>query len=124
MASGTIKKGMRLLWLNPAPTSGFGAQTLNLPGNDCSFFLVIPVHQTNDVNVFPACIVIPGLGSALMCPQGQTNGYVGAMSQIVRRITASTQTSITFELANVINATGTAYSDRNDLAVPYAIYGF
>ena len=45
------------------------------------------------------------------------------MSAIIRRITASTQTSITFETANVIDKNGTVYTDRDDLAIPYEIYG-
>lgn len=123
MASGNITIKPRLLWKNPTPSASFAAQELSLPSNNCSFFLVIPSHQSNDQSIFQATIVVPGLGGGLFCTQGKFNGYIGEMSAIIRRITASTQTSITFETANVIDKNGTVYTDRDDLAIPYEIYG-
>lgn len=113
-----------LLWQNPDPTAAFAAQTLPLPDNDCDLFVVMAVHQNNDQTQFTPAFVVPGMASCLQQIQGKTNGYDGEVSSLIRRITASTQTSLTFQLCNVIDKNGNAYQNRGDLAVPYRIIGF
>ena len=123
MATGTIPRGLKLLWKNADATQSFNAQKIDLADNNCSLFIVLCVHQSNDQTIFPAAVVVPTMPSVLMDPQGKTNGYTGEISLIVRKITASTQTSLTFALADVLDKNGNAYTGRGDLAVPYAVYG-
>jgi hypothetical protein len=114
---------LKLLWQNTSPTQAFAAQTIPLSDNTCRFFIVFAVHQTNDQTQFAPAFVIPGMPGCLQQIQGKTNGYDGEISALIRRITASTQTSLTFNTCNVIDKNGIAYSNRADLAVPYAVYG-
>ena len=112
-----------VLWTNPSPTSAFLAQTINLADNTCNLFIVLAVHQTNDQTQFTPAFVVPGMASCLQQIQGKQNGYDGEISALIRRITATTQTSLTFALCNVIDKNGNAYTGRGDLAVPYMVIG-
>ena len=122
----TVSAGSKVeeLWRNTDTSVGFAAQTLPLPANNCDLFIVLAIHQVpGDITVFAPTIVIPGVPACIQQIQGKTNGYDGEISALIRRITASTQTSLTFTSCNVIDKNGNAYNNRNDLAVPYRIIG-
>lgn len=114
--------GFHLLWENESPTSSFAPQTINLAANTCDLFYVVFRQSTGDATIFPGSSFFkPGEATAFMNPNGSSNGYVGGVNLLIRRITASTQTTITFDKGYVIgNIPG---DPRNDLGIPVAVYG-
>lgn len=124
MASGTIQpKRVKLLWENPNPNADFTPQTITLPNNDCDIFYVKFAQSKGDLTVFPGFSFFkPGEATAFMNPNGSSNGYIGNINLLIRRITASTQTTITFAEGYTIGASPS--TNRNELAIPLAVYGF
>jgi len=122
MASGTIPRSIVKLWENSDPTSAFAPQVVNLAGNSCDLFYVVFRQSTSDSAIFPGSSFFkPGEATAFMNTNGSANGYIGNINLLIRRITASTQTSITFDKGYVIGATPS--DPRNDLGIPVAVYG-
>lgn len=112
-----------LLWSNPNVNQPFGAQTITLKPNDCDLFYVVYEQSTGDHTIFPGSSLFkPGEATALMNPNGSSNGYVGQVNVLIRRITASTQTSLTFQNAYTIGAAPS--TERSELGIPVAVYGF
>lgn len=112
-----------LLWTNPNPNQHFWAQTITLAANNCDLFYVVYEQSINDHTIFPGSSLFrPGEATAFMNINGSSNGYVGGVNALIRRITASTQTSITFQNAYTIGQAPS--TDRGDLGVPVAVYGF
>ena len=124
MATGQLNiHSPTLLWENSNPSQAFGPQTIQLKANNCDLFYVVYEQSTGDHTIFPGSSLFkPGEATALMNPNGSSNGYVGGVNVLIRRITASTQTSLTFQNAYTIGQSPS--SDRSELGIPVAVYGF
>lgn len=121
MASGKIANGnIKLLWTNTSPLTSFVAQTISLEPNDCDFFIV----QFNYADVVDGVSVIIKVGEAGMAVMAVTTGWdTGVFNGgYFRRITASTQNSITF--GTNYYASMTANAAANNGLIPHYVFGF
>lgn len=117
---------MKLLWENANPESEFPAQTvlLDLIGYDYIFVQSITTNTTKGNGNYQPLILIPNLvgASGAISSSGSSGDSVFWFHD---RYASISSNGVTFSNGHMLSAGGgnTHYPNRNDRAVPVAIYG-
>lgn len=109
---------MDLLWTNSSPTSNFNAQTLNIDFSNYAEILIIYRSFTSVANFFEITIPISDVGQAKEMFYN-VYGKFGYRNATL----ASTLKSLSFGNGLFYENYGGSDSTRNDMGIPYKIYG-
>lgn len=113
------------LWSNPDPLAQFAAQTVTLEDNDAERFMFVIHERMGDPaqnnNVGPTFILKPGDVSVISTNVASFPGnYI-----YTRQVTSITQTTVTFGSGGYtgVGTISSSSGSRNDLCIPFEIYG-
>ena len=109
MATGTIQKNMVLLWENPSPTVGFGAQTVQLDLSKYEFVLITFRHFNDNAAERSWLVRKNGVATVCDAPSPSTSANP-------RRNATATNSGVTF-------SAGFNDSYAANGIIPIAIYG-
>ena len=117
---GAMSKWVKL-WENPSLTSDFGPQTITLPNNSCELFYIRFVRDNRVITeiIAPTFIKV-GETSYVEFMAGNFSVQSGSIIAYSRQVTAQSATQITFGTGYIF---GAANDTRNDLTIPFQIYG-
>lgn len=110
-----------LLWTNASPTSDFAAQTITLPSNDCDFYYIRIIRD----KAAPTDIISPiflrvGEKGFVRFEAGSGGIQSGSIIAYSREVTMTSATQVAFATGYIF---GNTSATRNDLSIPYQIYG-
>lgn len=112
---------MKLLWTNPSPTSDFAAQTITLPSNDCDFYYIRIIRDKNaTTDIISPIFLKVGEKGFVRFEVGSGGIQSGSVIVYSREVTITSATQVTFAAGVIF---GYASATRNDLSIPYQIYG-
>lgn len=122
MASGTIKayqEAWELLWENPTPLTAFAPQTVSVPVNSYSLF-VVEYTQSTGASLTPGQFVVYLSGTTDTWVYGKEAG------RDIRRETKMSSAnagSVIFGASQMYSSYGGGNSNSNDYMIPYRIWG-
>jgi hypothetical protein len=118
--------GKTLLWSNPSPSSDFGAQTITLSSSDYDFLEVV-ANCNKASDLYFSKFLLKGHSGLLNYFDTSTNNgwYIMAHSRTVTR-NSDVSFSITANIYARVgtNTSSTAVSNRQDVNIPIAVYGW
>lgn len=118
VTSKTVISEPDLLWSNPNPTTGFGAQTVSINLTDYNG-VIIKFRKDNSVSFY---IYVPKITiTSANCPAvaDPASTYWVTSSAKYRLVTAISDTGVTFSRGGWSDGT----SGNDNLLIPLAIYG-
>lgn len=113
MASGTVKKGFKLLWTNPSPTASFAAQAVPVDLTGYDFLAVEVIFNLSNPVLFPVCLYAASVTDFYMPVNAQSSNNSGARQGSY----SSVQKKITFSSASYNGST------NNNYVIPLYIWG-
>lgn len=111
----------KLLWENASPTSNFSAQTITLASADYDYLMVETRSNTSDSFTVTHIVQKRGKNWLFYVTPGSSSGYY--MMNQCRTMTYVNATQYTIS-GNEYGRTGGYVNNRQDLNIPYRIYGF